>query len=341
MRPLRPLATMLGFGVAIGLFIAFAQGRISATGVGRTLAISILYSVLIGVPAWLGTDIVANRLRGRGALVRIASVAALLLLATAAALVIVNLAMVAVGWLPRAFFARNLAYSAGISLVIGALFTIGATVYEGLRSRLADARRSELEARALAAQAQLAALESRVHPHFLFNSLNSVLALIADDPARAELLLEKLSALLRSALDAERRGEIDLSEELEIVRDYLDIEVTRLGDRLRYRIDDAGVAEGARVPAFAVQTLVENSVHHGIAPRSRGGRVEVTVSDGGGETRVEVWDDGPGFDRDAVRPGRGIENVEARLASYHGDAARLELGRARGGMAVAMVVPCD
>lgn len=332
---------MVGFGVAIGLFIGFAQGRAGAADVGRTVAVSILYSVLIGVPAWLGIDVVAERLRRRSAPLRIAVIAAVLLLATAAALVIANLALVAVGWLPRAAFARNLGYSARVSLVIGALFTVGATVYERLRRRLADARRSELEARALAAQAQLAALESRVHPHFLFNALNSVLALIADDPARAERLLEKLSALLRSALDAERRGEIELAEELAIVRDYLDIEATRLGDRLRWAIDDAELPEGARVPAFAVQTLVENSVRHGIAPRRRGGRVEVAVSGDGRETRVEVWDDGPGFERDAVRPGRGIDNVEARLASYHGGAARLELGRERGGMSVAMVVPCN
>src|SRR5260370_15757962 len=132
-----------------------------------------------------------------------------------------------------------------------------------MRSRLEETtlqlRTKELEReRALkrATEAQLASLESRIHPHFLFNTLNSISSLIPEDPARAEKLLEQMAALLRFSLDASQSGLVPLSRELKIVTDYLEIERARCGDRLRYHFDVAANAGDAKVPPFACPTLV-------------------------------------------------------------------------------------
>src|SRR5204862_4325989 len=130
-----------------------------------------------------------------------------------------------------------------IALAISVPVTIGAVTYAKLHHQLADTERSlhakELEhqkALALATEARLASLESRVRPHFLFNALNSAIALIPEDPVRAERVLERLSALLRFSLDR-HRSLVPLGDELDVVVDYLEIEKARYGERLAYRLD--------------------------------------------------------------------------------------------------------
>ena len=127
--------------------------------------------------------------------------------------------------------------------------------------------RDEAEARRLAAEAQLASIESRVQPHFLFNTLNSIAALVHDDPAGAERMTGQLAALLRSSLDSTATPLVPLDEELRVVRDYLDIERVRFGDRLRYSVDVRRRRGPKLVPRMALQTLVENSVKYAVSPR--------------------------------------------------------------------------
>ena len=152
------------------------------------------------------------------------------------------------------------------------------TAYELMRQRLDAAtlalrtkERDEAEARRLAAEAQLASIESRVQPHFLFNTLNSIAALVHDDPAGAERMTTQLSSLLRSALDSTAVPLVPLDEELRVVRAYLDIERVRFGDRLRYDVDLGDGTAAAAVPRMALQTLVENSVKYAVSPRREGG----------------------------------------------------------------------
>jgi LytS/YehU family sensor histidine kinase len=204
-----------------------------------------------------------------------------------------------------------------------------------LRTRERDSERE----RKAALEARFSSLEARLHPHFLFNTLNAITELIHENPERAERTVERLAALLRASLDATERGLVPLSRELELVRDYLEIEKARFGDRLAYTVDVGPAAAACDVPPLAVQTLVENSIKHAIAPRPRGGRIRVDARAIDGQLLVNVWDDGPGFTTDAIRPGHGLETVQGRLAARFGAAGRLSVQRRDGGTAVTLAIP--
>jgi anti-sigma regulatory factor (Ser/Thr protein kinase) len=238
----------------------------------------------------------------------------------------------------------------GDSLPINALLTMtigaGMSLYEAQRSRLAavtlELRTRELEHerdRKLALQARLASLESRLQPHFLFNTLNAISVLIQDDPDEAERMVERLAALLRFSLDAGARGLVPLADELKIVTDYLEIEQARLGPRLSYALDVRPDAAACEVPPLAVQTLVENSVKHAIAPRPAGGRIRVTASVEGDRLVLGVWDDGPGLAPAAMRPGHGLDSLQTRLGARFGAAGRVAIARSEGGTLATVTLP--
>jgi signal transduction histidine kinase len=233
-----------------------------------------------------------------------------------------------------------------INALMVATIGVGMILYELQRARL-DAvtlqlRTRELEherALTMALEARLATLQSRLHPHFLFNTLNAISALIHEDPDRAERTVERLAALLRFSLDATQEGVIPLGQEMKIVADYLEIEHTRLGERLSYDVKVDPAVERCPVPPLAVQTLVENSIKHAIAPRPHGGHVRVDASQDGDHVVLSVWDDGPGFGAGDIRPGHGLDNLQARLTARFGDAARLAIERSAGGTLVTVCLP--
>jgi two-component system, LytTR family, sensor histidine kinase AlgZ len=236
------------------------------------------------------------------------------------------------------------------SLKLAALLTIGAGltigIYSTLRERLDETtlqlRTKELErerALKLATEAQLASLESRIHPHFLFNTLNSISSLIPEDPARAERLVEQMAALLRFSLDANQSGLVSLASELKIVADYLDIERARFGDRLRYQIDVPAELNECRIPPLSLQTLVENSVKHAIAPDRAGGEIRITCARADGLCRVEVSDSGPAFQLESAPSGHGLDNLKDRLSALFGDRAALILQRVGGRNNLTLSVP--
>jgi glucose-6-phosphate-specific signal transduction histidine kinase len=238
------------------------------------------------------------------------------------------------------------------SLKLAALLTVGAGltigIYSTLRERLDETtlqlRTKELErerALKLATEAQLASLESRIHPHFLFNTLNSISSLIPEDPARAERLVEQMAALLRFSLDANQLGLVPLGSELKIVGDYLEIERARFGDRLRYQIDVPADLGESRIPPLSLQTLVENSVKHAIAPDRAGGEIRITGVCAGGVCRVEISDPGPAFRLEAAPAGHGLDNLKDRLATLFGDRAGLLLQRAGGRNHLTLSVPVN
>ncbi len=227
---------------------------------------------------------------------------------------IAGLIFVALGWQPMSVywphFLGSLKLAAFLTLVAG--FTIG--IYVTLRGRLDETtlqlRTKELErerALKLATEAQLASLESRIHPHFLFNTLNSISSLIPEDPARAERLVEQMAALLRFSLDANQSGLVPLASELKIVADYLDIERARFGERLRYQIDVPADLNESRIPPLSLQTLVENSVKHAIAPDRAGGEIRITgaSADGGLPSRSLRFRPGVPARIGALRPRTG------------------------------------
>jgi sensor histidine kinase YesM len=261
--------------------------------------------------------------------------------------VLALLVLLAIGYVhSREELTRYLFSTLKASVVITLVFGIFGTLIELLQVRLNDAKvalrtkeRDEADARRLAAEAQLASIESRVQPHFLFNTLNSIAALVHDDPAGAERMTGQLAALLRSALDSTAMPLVPLEEELRIVRAYLDIERVRFGDRLRYDVRLAADASSAAVPRMALQTLVENSVKYAVSPRREGGSICVTATAADGRVRLTVEDDGPGFNG-AHRPeGHGLALLDARLAMLFGTRASMRVDSRAGHTGVTIDVP--
>jgi sensor histidine kinase YesM len=239
-------------------------------------------------------------------------------------------------------------FQSSVRITIAVTITIGLfiTAYERMRQRL-DAtalalrtkERDEAEARRLAAEAQLASLESRVQPHFLFNTLNSIAALVHDDPAGAERMTGQLASLLRSSLDTGAHPVVPLDEELRVVRAYLDIERVRFGDRLRFAVDLGDVAGSVPVPRMSLQTLVENSVKYAVSPRREGASILVRARTSGERVSITVEDDGPGFDSTARPEGHGLALLDARLRMLFGDAATMRVESRAGQSAVTLDMP--
>jgi two-component system sensor histidine kinase AlgZ len=180
-----------------------------------------------------------------------------------------------------------------------------------------------------ATAARLSELQSRIRPHFLFNTLSNVAGLIDSDPTTAKRMLTSFTGYLRGSLDRTRAGGGTVGEELEMVRRYLEIMAIRMGDRLRWVIELPDELATAALPSLTLQPFVENALQHGLGPRPEGGEIRIVVRRDGNDLVIEVIDTGVGLDTSAV-PGVGIANVRARLAALHG---------ARSDVVLAPVVP--
>lgn len=200
-------------------------------------------------------------------------------------------------------------------------------------------RRSEVERwklQSVAKEAELRALKSQVNPHFIFNALNSLRALIDENPAQARDAVTRLANLLRYSLKAGQLETVALEDELRVVEDYLALERMRHEDRLRVRIEVGPGAAGAPVPPMLVQTLVENAVKYGIAPRREGGEVAVVASCGREHLRLQVMNPGSLAPKGSST-GVGLRNAAERLRLIFGERARLELAEDPPGRVVAAV----
>ena len=238
--------------------------------------------------------------------------------------------------------------SAGIALVVTLSVGLVITLYERTRARLDLARESlrerELEmerARRLAADARLASLESRLHPHFLFNAIAAIAGQVRESPEHAERLLLEFADLLRASLDSTQRHTVPLADEVAIVRAYLEIEEARLGERLRWTIDVPDELAAWPVPPFALHTLAQNSIKHVAAARPQGAEVRVEARRAGERLALSVWDDGPGLELATAPPGHGLETLRARLAVLFGRDATLEARRAAAGSRVTVHLPAQ
>ena len=235
---------------------------------------------------------------------------------------------------PASFYWREYRTSYPFSIMITLVVGMTMTTYQTLRQRLQVTtlalRTKQVEqerAYKLLAEARLSSLESRLHPHFLFNTLNSIAALIPRDPQRAEDTVGKLASLLRFSLATNHTGFVPLAQELKFVRDYLEIEATRFGSRLQYEIDVPDAMMEVKTPPMALQSLVENAVKHVVAQRPEGARLRITGRRDGEMVRLEVTDDGPGFSLEAVTPEHGLGNLIARLELLFGDRGKLFVTR--------------
>ncbi|MCU0785973.1 MAG: histidine kinase [Verrucomicrobia bacterium] len=215
-------------------------------------------------------------------------------------------------------------------------------------------RERERQAAAMATelvQARLQALRMQINPHFLFNTLNTISALIHENPDAADRMIVRLSELLRRTLDRGDVQEVPLREEIEFLKSYLEIEQMRFPDRLTVTFDIEPKTNELLVPHLILQPLVENALRHGIMPREEPGRVAISAAVTGGNTlELKVWNNGNGLsdpsDPSALsdkspREGIGLKNVRSRLAQLYGGAQEFTLGNASGGGVEARIrIPC-
>jgi len=196
----------------------------------------------------------------------------------------------------------------------------------------------------LRAEAEAKALRAQFNPHFVFNTLHSLMLLVRAEPETAERAIEDVAALIRYASVLQRSGvdEVRLESELEIARRYVALEKLRLEDRLRVEWSLAPGIGGYAIPAFSLQSLMENAIKHGISPKPEGGTVRVSAELVEGSLVMVVEDDGQGAQSGVVAgaEGRGIDLLTRRLAALHGDDASLEYDApAGGGFRVTLRVP--
>jgi two-component system, LytTR family, sensor kinase len=205
------------------------------------------------------------------------------------------------------------------------------------RQRLEAARLSEQ-----LAKAQLSALRQQIEPHFLFNTLNTISGLVREGRGdNAVDMIAGLSELLRKTLQTSDKQQVSLSEELDVVGKYLEIEKARFAERLRVNIQIPQDLRRARVPSLILQPIVENAVKHGIARRVDGGEILISATRQNGQLFLNVANDGPGFSSDwESKKGIGLENVKERLRSLYGEAAGLSVSNGdRAGATVSLQLP--
>ena len=232
-----------------------------------------------------------------------------------------------------AFLLESVIYDALVYAGLLALFH-ALSYYGRYTRRLVQS--AELESRL--GRVRLAFLRNQMQPHFLFNTLNLISALIHTDPEKADSMIADLGDLLRVTLETPQRQEVPLERELEYLERYLDIARLRFGSTLEVerRVDPA--AERAMVPSLVLQPLVENAIRHGLAERDGRSRITIAARQSNGTVRLEVSDNGPGLPLAAPGPlrlGVGLGNTRRRLEQLYGEAQRFEIRNRPGGGAVA------
>jgi signal transduction histidine kinase len=192
------------------------------------------------------------------------------------------------------------------------------------------------------AEAQLKTLQAQLHPHFLFNTLHAISALMHRDVHAADRMLMRLSDLLRITLENLAEPEVPLHTELDFLSKYLQIEQTRFADRLIVRFDVQPETLDAMVPSLILQPLVENAIKHGVARKAGPGHIFISARRDGGKLWMEVRDDGVGLSEDALtalQKGIGVSTTRARLKHLFGADFRFEFHRLTAGVAVVIAVP--
>ncbi len=341
---------VLADGVVVTLLVVFALGlsstQIPLDELGPTLAEAWIFVILIATPAhWVLPQLYPAIVHRRPVAQWTALVAVLAAISIAGSLLggsIVFALNLEPGVSLGTLVSLSVKLAVLLALVIGVIHALVILLQQRVRATETKLRTQEIQyeqALKLASETRLAALEARIHPHFLFNALNTVSSLIPTAPARAEGLIQRLSALLRFSLDAHQQRRVPLHREIKIARDYLEIEQARFGSRLRFTIEMSRDLADRQIPPLAVQTLVENSVKYAVAPARDGAEIRVRATADGDGVRVEVADTGPGFSTADLPAGHGLDTLRQRLAVLFGDEDPLRIARRDGWTTVAFRAP--
>ena len=229
-------------------------------------------------------------------------------------------------WALESFFRLN--FHANILTYAALVALAWATdTYEKYRDRELAASRLQTQL----VKAELGALKMQLQPHFLFNTMNAIAALLKPNPDAAENMVLQLADFLRLTLASTGRAEVTLREELDFLERYLAIEKTRFGSRLSTRFRIRSDVLDARVPNLLLQPLVENAIRHGIAKSAEARHLEVSATREDGRLLLRVWDDGPGLGPGPAREGIGLSNTRERLRHLFGEDFSVSYANAPGG----------
>jgi two-component system sensor histidine kinase AlgZ len=326
------------------IFLSLGHVRLSQSG--GSIISSLVYTAFIALPSMFLLTRLSVCYSGRFPRLIIFMQAFVLICTATVGSLAGDLVLICAGLVSHNAYWLELRAAMPFCIVIALIFGLSISTFETMRYKLQAAslelRTREVErerAYKLLAEARLSSLESRIHPHFLFNTLNSIAALIPSDPERAEDTVGKLASLLRFSLNANHAGLVPLSQELKVVRDYLEIERTRFGDRIRFEIAVPASLDDTSVPPLSIQSLVENVVKHVVSRQPQGATIRVTGSKDSKRVQLAVLDDGPGFSLDAITPDHGLGNLIARMELLYGPAGQLEVARENNNTAVRLSFP--
>jgi len=348
-RPNRQWAlSFLWINLAVAMVVLMLVAWNVVSGVRELLQV-LLYSLtcanLAGVLGVLIIGRFAGHFAGR-TFPLVFVVAAGVIVVTALACLISQVLAMKIGFAVPRYFWSTYFQTLRFAMPLAVMFGLGAVVHGSLRERLRlmeqklhEKELSEERTRKLLAEAQLRSLESRIRPHFLFNTLNTISSLVAVNPVRAEQIIGRLAALLRASLDTSNRSLIPLREELAMVESYMDIERVRFGEKLLGSVQVPAELQDTQVPPMSVQSLVENAVKHGITPQKGTGEILVTAAAQNASVHIEVLDTGPGFELASIRAGHGLDNLVERLDALFGAKAHVNVLRRNGRSVVEMVLP--
>jgi sensor histidine kinase YesM len=331
-----PRATVVGVACGLMIFLADTSGleRLPPCVVGGALISNAVWLCLRGIDRYFGPR------------VNVPSVKAFLVKYAAASFVIsAGVTIIGLYFVGLAFHLRILSNPRTVLyLILMVTLTTAFVSTINFAQALYDQANALSSVRQLAAKAELKVLKAKINPHFLFNTLNTILQLVKTEPAKAEAMILNLSHTFRFALGSMDLETVSMEEELEFLNAYLDIERIRFEDALRVTIDVPETVLAFRVPPCVLQPLVENSIKHGIAPKLGGGEISVTARPEPGGVRVIVKDDGVGLSGDSPwdSGGIGIHNVQERLLAAFGPGSRLHIeSRPEQGTSVSFLVPAQ
>ena len=340
------LAAWTLFGTSLAQQVYVLQAGQGPAGVwSHAMALQLHYSLLwaLMTPAvlWLGRVFPVARPRAlrvsgfwwRAAVHLPASVLCSALVQVAHGLL---LSRIFAGWFPRqelADIGRSLMFNLDYGCILYFIVLLIGQAFDYMKSsEQAQVRHAELQEQLAAAQLQT--LRMQMHPHFLFNALNSIAELIHENPDGAERMLTSLAELLRIFMRSGEAQEISVTQEVGFLRRYLDIQKVRFEDRLAIQIALSPGTETAVVPSLILQPLVENAILHGIADRECDGVVQIDVSLQGARLALSVADNGPGIHERADTPvveGMGLRNTRRRLESLYGTHYEFSVRAVEGG----------
>jgi two-component sensor histidine kinase len=234
-----------------------------------------------------------------------------------------------------------IAYLGG-NVILGLMLFVFAAFYFYVKKKLERKTIEFQQALHLRTKSQLSALQAKINPHFLFNTLNAILGELSTDPKKVEKMILNLSGIYHKILKLPEDAEITLQDEIKLVKEYLEIEKMRMGDRLTYRVDlDSNLAK-AKVPPLLIEPLVENAIIHGLSPKPEGGEIKIEAIEDSGIIKISVADNGVGKKEVDSKKGYGLYSIQERLSLTYGEKARFNIARLPfGGTVVNMEFPLE